>query len=175
MKKWLRASWRYLVTFILLLWIVLSNVFMCISGNADWIEGMIFVTNQGMLPSDIRHECQFTISENVQLRVAYQIYTGKVNGRQLDPDSWVNEPLAYDYPANLLVVVPYIDYEITHNDGQSWEVFWRFPSGPINEVWPRCESFKKQNETVFSVGNGYHQAITHDGGYTWTILNIDYR
>jgi hypothetical protein len=95
------------------------------------------------------------------------VYAGKIDEHQIDPNTWQDNPLSQQYPLYSIVIVPYMDYEISRDAGRSWQVFWRYPSGSHQEATPQCSGFEKQDETHFRVWNANGAVATSDGGATW--------
>lgn len=150
--------WRYSLPAFLLI---------CTYCGIIYLLSPAYVDLTGMLPSDVHLECERHISENTQLRITYIVYAGKVSGQQIDPNNWTDGPIAYEYPLYRNVVVPYMDYEVSHDSGQSWVVYWRFPSERYYYVGPDCNEFGQLDETHFWMWNGHGIAITYDGGHHW--------
>jgi hypothetical protein len=121
----------------------------------------------GKLAGDPQVSCDQRISGNVHLNVTHTLYAGKINGVQIDPNNWRDGPFAFEYPGSYTVIVPYMDYQISYDNGQSWEVFWRYESWLYNEVEPRCDGFGKRDAMHFWVWSWHGAAVTHDGGHQW--------
>jgi hypothetical protein len=72
-----------------------------------------------MLPGDTQY-CEQVISDMVRVRLAYTEYAGKIpGGEQIDPHNWREMPLSSDFMSNMLIVIPYVDYEITRDGGET--------------------------------------------------------
>lgn len=113
--------------------------------------------------------CEHSVNGTTQIRLAFTPYAKpeKVNGHQIDPNNWRHEPLSHDFLAFHVIVVPYVDYEITQDGGATWKHFWRYRN-EINELaW--CEAHDSLDENHFWVWTRSHLAITHDGGENWLI------
>jgi hypothetical protein len=113
--------------------------------------------------------CTHQLNTERQIRLAFTPYAKReqVNGHQIDPNNWEHERFAHDFLPHLIIVIPYIDYEITQDSGKSWIGFWRYDN-QRNES-PYCDAMESLNTDNFWVWTRNEIAITHDGGENWII------
>jgi hypothetical protein len=113
--------------------------------------------------------CEHIVTDDRSIRLAYTPYAKpeKVNGHQIDPNNWENEPLAFDFMSFQIIVIPLVDYEVTQDGGKSWRGFWQYENG--GNFYPQCNSFSSLDTNNFWVWTRSRIAITHDGGDSWII------
>ena len=123
-----------------------------------------------MVASDPMY-CEHAITDDLRVRTAATVYAGKYMGEQIDPNTWESRILLTDLIFNGYIIMPFVDYEITRDGGETWSQFWRYEDGIYTER-ERCRGFGKLDEANFWIWNSYWLAVTHDGGETWIRRNI---
>jgi hypothetical protein len=129
-----------------------------------------YITSQGYIKGHTEY-CEHSVNDATRIRLAFTSYAepAEENGHQIDPNNWRNDPLAYDYMNHYSIIIPHVDYEISLDGGNSWNVFWRYSNQPNDYPW--CDALGLLDEDNFWVWTGSWIAVTHDGGDNWLIHN----
>lgn len=113
--------------------------------------------------------CTHNLNDNRRMRLTYVPYASSemVNGHQIDPNAWENEPLSHDFMAFSTIIIPAFDYEISQDGSKSWNTFWRYEND--QNYYPDCYAFGSLDEDNFWFWVRDQLVITHDGGANWII------
>ena len=103
--------------------------------------------------------------DNRGVRLVYRAFAQPGHG--IDPNDWEREPGAFDLRAYGWIVIPWFDFEITQDGGQSWTQFWRYENR--GNDYPGCNSFDVLDADNFCLWTPTQIGITHDGGNNWMI------
>jgi len=117
-------------------------------------------------------EHSITPQKRVRLGVTPYAFPQRNSGKAVDPNNWRNEPFAHDFLAFNVIVVPYVDYEMSDDGGKTWKQFWRYQNAINEYAW--CDAFDSLDESNFWMWSRTEIAITHDAGATW-ILGDNYK
>lgn len=114
--------------------------------------------------------CEHEVSDQVKMRLIWTTYAGG----DIDPNDWYEEPFAQDFMYYAMIVVPWVDYEISRDNGQTWTRVWSYPSGKYLMAgqaieFGLCENFHREDAARFWWWTQHDWLITRDGGTTWEI------
>src|SRR5262249_43065390 len=111
--------------------------------------------------------CNYPITHERAVRLVYIPSSNPVGGHQIDPNNWKHEPLAFDFMAHMVVVIPYFEYEVTQDGGGTWMKFWHHDNLPNR--FPDCDNFALLDTDNFWLWTYREMAVTHDGGRNWIV------
>jgi hypothetical protein len=131
--------------------------------------GLVIIN--GYLPSFLGRSsemqyCEHQVSGNIRVRLAFTYYS---NDPDVDPNTWQNDRMAFDYMAFQTIVIPSIDYEVTRDSGATWQRFWHLENSRNDSPW--CHAFSFLDLDNFWLWTRSSIAVTHDGGQTWIVQN----
>jgi hypothetical protein len=154
-----------LVGVLILIVVVLIPVLLLSSYSLFWAYTL---TVNGYIKGHSEY-CEHKLNDDRYIRLAFTPYaTSKpINGHQLNPNDWQDEPLAKDIMPMLEIIIPLVDYEVTQDGGATWSRFWQHEN--VGNYYPSCGLFDSLNADNFWVWMRSQIAITHDGGETWLI------
>lgn len=138
----------------------------------SWLSDNVYTLTGGIKGHPEYCDHFFTPDTGIRLAITPYAFPERNGGHKLDPNNWQKEQLAYDFLSFQVIVVPFVDYEITHDGGTTWNHFWRYYNH-INE-YPWCSAFDSLDEANFWMWSRTEIAITHDAGASW-ILGDDYK
>jgi|GEM_PF-3993503 len=171
LKTWVRSHRGLAVLLSAIIAVLISLiVLILIPLNTPFLQMM----TANMLPGDVQY-CEQVISDTVRVRLSYTEYAGKApDGAQIDPHNWREMPLSSHFMSHMLIVIPYVDYEITHDSGETWTHFGRYDfhqGAHIEGIG--CDLFGMLDESHFWLWHRERLWITRDGGQTWTQHTIN--
>lgn len=140
-----------------------------------WIDVEVSIHYRGCwmcmgMRAGMPETCERAISDQVRMRLVWTTYAGG----DIDPNDWYGEPFAWEFTHHATIVVPWVDYEISRDDGQTWARIWSYASGNDHVAgqaieFGLCDNFRQADDDLFWWWTQHNWLITRDGGITWEI------
>lgn len=175
MNHWPYPERPHLIAYILIFLIIIFFVVFCRLPSAS---RPLDAWNQLYTPDpthtavgDRKYDCEQQLSGQISIQLTYEVHgvRGSFNPAVYgtDSDMWLEHGFAGESVVYGLIYVPEMTYQISRDEGSTWQNAWRYNSHWTTEFRPRCNTVGKWDDLHFWFWQNAGIGVTQDGGATW--------